>query len=493
MKKSVLLMAAFCLVLCQVSSGKVLLQDNFDTGGTAGALSRGWQFTLNEFVKETGVDFIVAPEWPEGQDGPGTDFTDSAGNPIINPPMADGTASSGGYLMSDSDAAGGSDDSGSMAEVWAISPSFNTTGVSQVWLHSDTDIESNNNGEALAILQASPDGGTTWIQVWVMVEPQRVIDTFNEGLDTKDRIGGWPVLGSASQTKSFDGIHGRWHVQLPAECINKTNVKFRIGWYESADAWWIAMDNIVIDDVPPPAGTETILSEDFENGIPATWSNTPAAGKTQIWGTTPLMDEFNEPLKWVSQLPINVDFVRNAALYEIEIDLDNPDPQFNPKGLTDGRWLLMLAGQGYAMWQEGPYAPADGVSESANLDTPSLNCSTATGVFLEFDSEMNAGNGSSVYDVYVSTDGGQNYSRIFTYQGALMDRDEGPYFMRHYLEVPSAAGKANVKFRFHGEGQDPVTGDITAGTNGTMSGFWVIDNVKVTVNRGTDVPEWSLY
>lgn len=492
MRKSLLLMAAFCLVLCQVSSGKVLFQDNFDTGGTAGALSRGWAFTLNEFVAETGVDFVVAPEWPEGQDGPGTSITDSAGNPVINPAGADGMASTGGYLISDSDAAGGSDNIGSMAEVWATSPSFNTTGVTQVWLHSDTEIEGNNNGEALAWLQASPDGGTTWIQVWVMVEPERVIDNFNGGFNTKDLIGGWPVLGSASQTKTFDGIHGRWHVQLPAECVNKANVKFRVGWYESADAWYMAYDNIVIDDVPPPTGTETILTENFENGIPTTWSNTP--GKTQKWGTGPLIDEeFNEPLKWISQLPINVDFVKNAELYEIEIDFDNPDPQFNPKGLCDGRWLFMLAGQGYAMWQEGPYAPADGISESANLDTPSLNCSTATGVFLEFDSEMLRGNASAFYDVYVSTDGGQNYSRIFTYTGALLDNDEAAYFMRHYLEVPAAVGKSNVKFRFHAEGQDPVTGDITAGTNGTMSGFWVIDNVKVTVNRGTDVNDWTLY
>ena len=242
-------------------------------------------------------------------------------------------------------------------------------------------------------------------------------------------------------------------------------------------------------------GTQTILSEDFENGIPSTCSNTTL--KTQKWDTQPLWNtEFDEPLKYISGQFVHVDLLRNAELYGVTIDLEAPDPQINPNGITDGRWILMLAGQNYAMWQEGPNTPAAGTpSEAANLDTPTLNLSSASAVYLDFDSEMLVGNGaSSRYDAYVSVDGGQNFERIYTNTGALMDYEEGSYFDHHYLEVPQAAGKSAVVFRFHAEGQDPpIDDDPLNGTNGTMGGFWAIDKVRVTANVGAGVDQWSAY
>jgi CHRD domain len=73
----------------------------------------------------------------------------------------------------------------------------------------------------------------------------------------------------------------------------------------------------------------------------------------------------------------------------------------------------------------------------------------------------------------VSVDNGATWSPIFTYQGALMNRGEAPYFDHPYLTVPSAAGKKSVIFRFQAEGGDP----------GRYQGFWAVDNVRVTVNR----------
>ncbi|RJP32885.1 MAG: hypothetical protein C4527_05375 [Candidatus Omnitrophota bacterium] len=477
------------LLMAGMANADVYLSEDFNTGGTAGALSRGWEFVENEFVTETGANFVVAPEWPAGQDGPGT----STGN--IYPPNANGIGVESPYLISDSDAAGGSDDIGSMAEIWAISPVFSTVGASEVWFHADATIEVNNNGEALALFEVTADNGATWLPVWICVEPERVIDEFNKKAGTKEKIGGWPVMGSASQTKTFCGIHGRWHVKFPDAVANKSQVRFRFGWYESADAWYMAYDNIVVDNVSAPMGSETLLFENFENGIPSTWKNT--TGKTQLWGTRCLWnDEFDEPLKNINVTPVDIDFIRNAKWWDLEIDLDNPHADFNPKGICDGRWLFMLAGQGYAMWQEGPNTPAAGTpSESATLDTPTLNLGNATGVFLDFDSEMLRGNGSAFYDVFVSVDGGQNYERIFTYTGALMDNDEAAYFTHHYLEVPQAAGKSAVIFRFRAEGQDPPPGDDPLqGGNGHMSGFWVIDNVRVTANTGpTAVSDWALF
>ncbi|MGC9326685.1 MAG: hypothetical protein ACP5I1_03550, partial [Candidatus Hinthialibacter sp.] len=211
----------------------------------------------------------------------------------------------------------------------------------------------------------------------------------------------------------------------------------------------------------------------------------------------PLWDEeYDEPLKYVSGFPVHIDIIRMAELWGLEeIDMNNPDEIVNPKGITDGRWITMLAGQGYALWQEGPYAPAEGEpSESATLDTPALDLSNASGVFLDFDSEMLRGDGSVFYEVYVSVDGGQNFERLFTYMEALMNNGEAAYFMHHYFDVPQAAGSDSVIFRFRAEGQDPAPdNDPLVGGNGHMAGFWVIDNVRVTMNTGgTAVPNWEL-
>lgn len=472
MTKRTLIIASLVAMLAPVAMGQAFFADDFNTGGTAGALSRGWEFVeIN--VTETGVNFVVAPEWPLEQDGPGT----STG--FINPPTADGTESTGGYLMSDSDAAGGSDDMGSAAEVWAITPAFSTAGASEVWLHASVEIEGNNNGEAIGWVQATADGGTTWHQVWVMVEPDRPSKGFTVGVETASLIGGWPELGSASQTKTFDGVHGGWHLELPSAVVNQSAVQVRFGWYETADAWWYAIDDIVIDDNPPPMGDEVILTEDFEGGIPSTWGNASDVGNTQLWDVQPLMI-FDEWEKLQNDLPVSIDILDAAAEWEVVIDFDNPDGQdgdFNPRGLLDGRWLLMLAGGNYAMWQEG-----EDDTQSTNLDTPTLDLSSATAAYIDFDSEVLVGNSAAVYEVQVSADGGQTFERLFTYTEALMNTEEAPYFMHHYLEAPQAAGSSNVIFRFHAAGGDP----------GEMEGFWVIDNVSVTADTQVAVPDWML-
>lgn len=476
-------------LLLQTSAAQVFFEDNFNEGGTAGALSRGWEFIENEKVTEVGSNFIIAPEWPEGQDGPGTDTG------FINPPTANGTASDGGYLMADSDAGDGSDDVGSEAEIWAISPVFSTVGASQVWFHADTEIEHNNNGECAILFECTVDGGQTWHQIWYGVEPQRPLKAAGANIDGSAITNGYPILGSASQTLSWQGIHGRWHIQLPEIAANKPEVRFRIGFYEPADAWWIALDNVVVDSNPAPMGSEEILFENFENGIPSTWANTTL--KTQLWDTRPIWnEEFDEPEKLIQGLPVHIDLIRfaefngmTAESLQESIDTQQLDQFANPNGITDGRWLLMLAGQGYALWQEGPNAPAEGEpNEAATLDTPALNLSGAVNVYLDLDSEVLPGNGSVRYEIFVSIDGGQNFERVFTYHEALMDNEEAGYFMHHYFEVPQAAGQSNVIFRFRAEGQDPGNGET-----GTMAGFWAIDNVRVTVDRTASVGEWSIF
>jgi hypothetical protein len=388
--------------------------------------------------------------------------------------------------MSDSDKAGGSDNIGSEAEFWAITPSFSTEGSSTAWFHADAEIESNNNGEGVALLSVSIDQGETWTPIWQMVEPQRPIKGVGQDpqIPGSEITDGYPVVGSASTTKTWDGVHGRWHVALPAEANNQPDVRIRMGWYEPADAWWYAVDNIVVDNNLPPQGSEVVLLEEFEAGIPDTWGNSALGSIDKItWATGPRRDPGGLLWKEAGGDGVHIDILRQAELMR-ESGLDIPDEALksltlsdfeefpdlellHPNAVLDGRFVNMLAGGNYAMWQ-----PLFEDDEASDLDSPSLDLSDATEVFLDFDSEMLHRNGSGMYEVLVSVDGGSNFERIFTYQGALMNTGETAYFNHHYIPAPQAAGASSVVFRFHAEG-----GDIDR-----FEGFWVVDNVRVTKN-----------
>jgi len=495
--------------------GATYFSENFDSTNTDGYISAGWDFGKNDSAFETGTEFWVAqypyeatdyqPLLPSPRPPDSSFFWDSyasASDKIVTPPGADGVGSSrtnGGYLISDSDAAGGSDNIGSLSEFWAITPSFSTVGAADVWWHSDTAIDNNNNGECFATLDVSVDGGTNWIQVWAMAEPQRPIKGYtfaqsNPGYEGGDPIGGYPVLGSYSQTKTWSGVHGRWHVHLPGAAANQPNVKIRVRFFEPADAWWIALDNILVDNNPPPQGSQVVLSENFESGIPGSWSNT---GDTRTkWSFEPLRDQdgtLSKKLSATDPLEVHVDLLRflkmlrdagtnippfNVLNWSVTNLTDYPDLQtFHPNNPTDGRFMMMLAGGNYAMWQP------DNVNYTNDLDTPSLNLSGKSEVFLDFDTEWLQRTysatdplASTIFYVQVSVDGGANYSTIFDYQKGLGNIGETSYFMHHYIPVPQAAGQSNVKFRFHAQGLD-------TGNSGTRhEGFWAIDNVRVTAN-----------
>ena len=70
MKKSIGSIVGLAVLMAMgIGTGyaEVYFQDDFNTGGTAGALSRGWQFIENEHVTEVGSNFVIAPEWPKGR------------------------------------------------------------------------------------------------------------------------------------------------------------------------------------------------------------------------------------------------------------------------------------------------------------------------------------------------------------------------------------------------------------------------------------------
>ena len=282
-------------------------------------------------------------------------------------------------------------------------PSFSTLGTAQVWWHSDTEIANNNNGERVVKLSVSVDGGTTWTDAWFTAEPPRAVDAYTRstgpepGFEGGNPISGYPVLGSYSQTKSWSGIHGRWHVKLPAAANNKPSVKVRIRQTDPSDGWFNALDNVVVDNNPPPQGNQVVLSENFESGIPATWKN---LSSPQKWGTGPLTN-LDGTLKktWTATdtREIHIDLLRYLNLlraggtnlapadvlnWSVTNFTDYPEHQtFHPNNPTDGRFVNMMAGGNYAMWQ------ADDVYNTSDLDTPTLNLIGKSEVFLDFDSE----------------------------------------------------------------------------------------------------------
>jgi hypothetical protein len=493
-KMSVAIGSAASLYLS--AGAQVYFSEDFEAGDTATHTTRGWVFDKNETALEGGTDFgvVTAPfddgaSFPSGS-VPGSSNRDpETGAKIVHPPTVRGTASTGNFLLSDSDSGSGSDDVGSLSEFWAITPKFSTLGSTEAWFHGDITIENNNNGECIYEFSVSVDGGTTWIPFWATAEPQRPWQAWrrgafsgNEVLDGAARMGGYPVLGSKSVTRTWDGIHGRVHFKLPAEANNKPDVRIKFALHEAGDAWYMAADNLLVDNNPPPIGSQTVLNEAFETGIPTTWKKTDLAGDG--WGTEPLKDQDGNWRRKVADQPLHIDILREAekrrtvdgaelpaeALLKFDTASFEAYPELtaiNPNGATDGRWILMLAGGNYALRQEG-----SSVDEQAYLETPSLNLSNAKDVYLDFLSELLIYNGSANAEVFVSVDGGSSFTRIFTYRGALMDLGEGPYFTHHYIPVPEAVGKNNVIFRFASSGGDPDQ----------YRGFWAIDDVRVTMN-----------
>src|SRR6266487_2325639 len=125
---------ATLLISGSVLHGATYFSENFDTNDTAGLITAGWELGHNAFAFETGTDFVLAqfPYDPVNYSvrRPDSSFLDPVTlTTLVTPPTEDGTGSSltnGGYLISDSDAAGGSDNIGSLSEFWAITPSFST-------------------------------------------------------------------------------------------------------------------------------------------------------------------------------------------------------------------------------------------------------------------------------------------------------------------------------------------------------------------------------
>ncbi|MHC4356523.1 MAG: alpha/beta hydrolase-fold protein, partial [Planctomycetota bacterium] len=352
-----------------------------------------------------------------------------------NPATLDGSASTGQFLISDSDQQSESNpvDSGASHDV--STPSFSTLGVTTVWLHVDVSAQLNNNGSAIFDVEVSTDGGGTWANVFSRVAPGRA-----------SAKGGTTRL---PDNTNVDGYFGRLDVDISAVAADQADVQVRFRHFEPTWDWWIAIDNVVVDNVAAPQGGDmTVFSEDFSNGL-GQMNAVSGEGNTgtETWHTTDKGVRYVPGTvgeKGVNRLGPHPNEHPEFAIIDSDAD---PDP-------LEDEWLM----------------------------TPSLDLSGMAEVFLHYESETVMSSGVVNQEVLVSLDGGTTFEAtpIFAYTGGgLFDNGEEPVYAVRIFDVSgTAAGQSQVVFAFRY-------------TGGGDNWWWAVDNVAVTgtpepVDPGTD-------
>ena len=365
---------------------------------------------------------------PEAIEGSTWTITNPGGRG--NPGTLDGSASTGQFLISDSDQQSESNpvDSGASHDI--STPSFSTLGVTTVWLHADVSAQLNNNGAAIFDVEVSTDRGGTWTNVFSRVAPGRASA---EGATTR-----------LPDNTNTDGYFGRLDVDLSAVAANQADVKVRFRHFEPNWDWWIAIDNVLIDNVAAPqGGPATVFSEDFSNGL-GQMNVVSGQGNTgtETWHTSDKGGRYVPGAvgeQGVNRLGPHPN--EHAEFAIIDSDAD-PDP-------NEDEWLM----------------------------TPSLDLSDMAEVFLHYESETVMSSGVVNQEVLVSIDGGTTFEAapIFAYTGGgLFDNGEEPVYAARVFDVSgTAAAESQVVFAFRY-------------TGGGDNWWWAIDNVKVS---GSLLPE----
>ncbi len=418
-----LLAVLVMLVAASPAHAVVYFSDDFngyaDDAAVAGA---GWSM-----VDVHNADPLEASKWT---------ITNPGGR--ANPPTIDGSPTTGGFMISDSDQQSDSNpvDSGNSHDLHT--PSFSTAGGSTVWLHADVNATLNNNGAAIFDVEVSTDGGGNWTNVFSRVAPGRISSN--------------SATTRLPDNTNTDGFFGRLDVDLSAAAADQPDVQVRFRHFEPNWDWWIAVDNVLVADVSPPAGGSiSVFSEDFSSktlgGMIVDGLNTG----TETWTT-------NDGLKGDRYTP--------GAIGQHSVNrLMHPAPE-GPDGQVEFAILDSDA-------NPDP-------TEDEFLMTPLLDLSNMTEVFLHFKDEIVVSAQESVLLMQDAGDGAPDrgdtvLATILDYQaGGLKDNGEEPYYHERVLNVPEAAGLDGVFFAFRYEGGDDW--------------WWAVDDVQVT---GNPIPEPS--
>jgi hypothetical protein len=352
----------------------------------------------------------------------------------VNPPSLDGSPTTGNFLISDSDQQSASNpvDSGASHDVYT--PFFSTIGGGIVWLHADVSAQLNNNGAAIFDVEVSTDGGDVWNNVFSRVAPGRASD---EGATTR-----------LPDNTNTDGYFGRLDVDLSGVAANQDNVQVRFRHYEPNWDWWIALDNVRVDDVAPlQGGPITVFSEDFSSKTLGAMLVDGLNTGTETWTTDDGLKGNRYTAGTVAGHGINrlMHSAAEGPNGEVEfaiLDSDaNPDP-----------------------------------AENEFLMTPLLDLAGMTEVYLEYKDEITASSGINQSVLLMREDNGNGepdmddaiLQVIFDYNaGGLFDNGEEPFYHERLFSVPEAAGLSDVFFAFRFEG-------------GGDNWWWAVDDVAVT-------------
>ena len=347
------------------------------------------------------------------------------------PPGIDGHASRGNFIISDSDYGGATNAnpiaSGMSHDIWT--PTINCSAMGQVVLHASVCAQLNNNGNAIFDIDVTSDGGTTWQNAFRRVAPARV------------------TAQPPVNVNTADGVYQVLEVDITNLAAGESAVRVRFRHFEPNWDWWIAIDDVMVDDILlQPGGVTTLLdTEDFSAGIPATWQidGLNATSSLNTWNaddpcSRSITANNGGAFPYLDGRAVN----RLGDFFAI-IDSDcNPDP-----------------------------------SEDERLITPVVDCTNHDHVYLHFDSEMMPFTSETV-EVLLSTDGGVSFLRpaIFTAPTDTYPQpNEDPLYGNFVFEVPRAAGEAEVAFLFK----------YTSPGN---QWYWAIDNVAITAGEYASPP-----
>lgn len=160
-----------------------------------------------------------------------------------NPASLDGSPTTGNFMIADSDGAA-SEDNPSQHTTYALTSPDIVTGLTPT-LHVNVSASLNNNGYAGFFVESSSDGGTTWDRLHTSLGPGRLA-----GNPRTNSEGTWEVDDEFVDNTTAGGVRGRLDLELPVSAANNNNVKVRFVEYEPNDDWWIAIDDVKVDDVP---------------------------------------------------------------------------------------------------------------------------------------------------------------------------------------------------------------------------------------------------
>ena len=341
-----------------------------------------------------------------------------------NPPGEDGAPGAGNFLISDSDQGDASSDqtgSGMSHDIW--SPALDLLDAkTAVWLHFDCAAILNNNGKAVFDVDISANDGETWTNVFRRVAPSRT------------------EAEPFASTDNADGYFGRIHLNITDIAAGQEAVIVRWRHFEPNWDWWIAIDNVLVDDVPGPQGGDVFLlgMQDFAAGIPSDWElmslTEPPNEGTETWHTS------DKGARSV---------IDNGGVFPYQ----------------DGHGVHRLQPPFAILDSDADPDPA----EDDYLMTTVIDCSEAEEVYLHYKDEIWATDGA-VQEVLFSIDGGASFEPVplFSYSlGAGFDPGEDPFYAERVIAVPAASFESKVVFAWHYQ-------------SGGNAYWWAIDDVYVS-------------